>query len=289
MLAEIEAGMGRIADARAHASASLALARDTETPVFGPYARAALAVCSVAEGDTEAAIGEYERARRDLVGIGVPAPGELFWTVELVELHARAGDLDRASAELERLEGLVAPSHPAVHQAQLLRCRGLVAPGDEGLALLEQAVEAHVTSSTPFERARTELVLGERLRRGRARADARAPLRAALETFERLSAKPWSERARAELRASGATSTREAVSVADVLTPHELQVAMIVARGATNKEAAASLFVSPKTVEHHLGQIYRKLDLRSRTELTALLSGQIETAASPASATGPPS
>jgi DNA-binding CsgD family transcriptional regulator len=67
--------------------------------------------------------------------------------------------------------------------------------------------------------------------------------------------------------------------VAEVLTPHELQVAMIVARGATNKEAAAALFVSPKTVEHHLGQIYRKLDLRSRTELSALLSGQIEVAA----------
>ena len=63
-----------------------------------------------------------------------------------------------------------------------------------------------------------------------------------------------------------------------MLTPHELQVAMIVAKGATNKEAAAALFVSPKTVEHHLGQIYRKLDLRSRTELTALLSGQVENA-----------
>jgi len=66
--------------------------------------------------------------------------------------------------------------------------------------------------------------------------------------------------------------------IGSIPRPHELQVAMIVAKGATNKEAAAALFVSPKTVEHHLGQIYRKLDLRSRTELTALLSGQVDSA-----------
>jgi DNA-binding NarL/FixJ family response regulator len=276
MLAEIEAGMGRFASARAHARESLELARGTETPVFGPYARAALGACAAGEDDTEAAIAEYERARRDLVAIGVPAPGELFWTVELVELHARAGDIDRAKEEVERLARLVTPAHPPVHQAQLARCRALVTSGDEAAKLFETAMEHHAASQTPFERARTELAIGERLRRGRARTDARTPLRAALETFERLGARWWAERARSELRASGATQVRGEVPVADVLTPHELQVAMIVAKGATNKEAAAALFVSPKTVEHHLGQIYRKLDLRSRTELTALLSGQVE-------------
>jgi DNA-binding CsgD family transcriptional regulator len=278
MRAEIEGAMGRSDEARKHAGEALELSRDTETPVFGPYARAALGAVSLAENDLDGAIGEYEQARRDLVAIAVPAPGELFWTVELVDAHARKGDGDRAAAELAHLEGLVTAAHPPVNQAQLLRCRALVAAGEEGTELFARAIEAHLESSTPFERARTELAYGERLRRERSRTDARAPLRAALETFERLGARLWAERARAELRASGASSTRGAVAVADVLTPHELQVAMIVARGATNKEAAASLFVSPKTVEHHLGQIYRKLDLRSRTELTALLSGQAEAA-----------
>jgi len=122
--------------------------------------------------------------------------------------------------------------------------------------------------------ARTELARGERPRRRKARAEAREPLRAALETFERLGARLWAERARNELRATGvaATGEREAVTpVAELLTPHELQVALTVARGATNREAAAALFVSPKTVEHHLGQIYRKLGVRSRTQLAALL------------------
>jgi DNA-binding CsgD family transcriptional regulator len=191
----------------------------------------------------------------------------------------RTGSADRARAELARLETLVTDGHPPVHQAQLERCRALVAEGDEPAARFAAALERHAESATPFERARTELAYGEWLRRARQRGDARAPLRAALETFERLGARPWAERARSELRASGATSAREEVAVAEVLSPHELQVAMIVAGGATNKEAAQALFVSPKTVEHHLGQIYRKLDLRSRTELSALLSGQLEPAA----------
>jgi DNA-binding NarL/FixJ family response regulator len=278
MLAEIEAGMGRFADARSHAQEALDIARRTETPVFGPYARAALGAVAAGEDDADSAIAEYERARRDLLDVGVPAPGELFWTVELVELHVRAGDAERARAEVDRLATLVTPGHPPVHQAQLARCRALVTDGDEAAQLFEEAMAHHARSQTPFERARTELAIGERLRRSRARTDARTPLRAALETFERLGARWWAERARAELRASGATSARGEQAVAEVLTPHELQVAMIVAKGATNKEAAAALFVSPKTVEHHLGQIYRKLDLRSRTELTALLSGQVESA-----------
>ena len=279
MLAEAEGGMGRLEQARQHANAALVLARDTETPVFGPYARATLAAVALAEGDAEGAIGEYERARRDLVGIGMSSPGELFWTVELVDAHARAGALARAAEETERLAELVTPAHPPVHQAQLLRCRALVAPDAEhALALFAEALARHEESATPFERARTELALGERLRRDRARTESREPLRRALETFERLGAAAWAERARSELRASGASSGRGAVAVADVLTPHELQVAMIVAGGATNKEVAAALFVSPKTVEHHLGQIYKKLELRSRTELSALLSAQDEAA-----------
>src|SRR5205085_10613021 len=98
------------------------------------------------------------------------------------------------------------------------------------------------------------------------------PLRAALETFERLGADPWAERARVELGASGETARRRDPSAAGRLTPQELQVALVVAQGATNREAGAALFLSPKTIDAHLGRIYRKLDIRSRTQLAALLA-----------------
>ena len=105
-------------------------------------------------------------------------------------------------------------------------------------------------------------------------------LRSAIERFERLGAAPWAERAHTELRASGETVEPAAVIATNDLTPQELQVAITVARGATNKQAGAALFLSPKTIEAHLGRVYRKLGVRSRTELAALLAReQVLTAA----------
>src|SRR5207245_11783182 len=121
--------------------------------------------------------------------------------------------------------------------ATAARCRGLLAPDAEYEAAFAEALEWHDHTPTPFERARTELCLGERLRRSRRRSDAREPLRAALETFERLGADPWAERARVELGASGETARRRDPSAAGQLTPQELQVALAVAQGATNREA----------------------------------------------------
>ena len=83
---------------------------------------------------------------------------------------------------------------------------------------------------------------------------------------------PWAERARVELAASGETARRREASAAEQLTPQELQVALIVAQGATNREAGAALFLSPKTIETHLGRVYRKLGVRSRTELARKLA-----------------
>jgi DNA-binding NarL/FixJ family response regulator len=124
----------------------------------------------------------------------------------------------------------------------------------------------HARTDMPFERARTELCFGERLRRARRRAEARGQLHAALQTFERLGAEPWADRARNELRATGETVHRDR-SASDELTLQELQVALKVSEGATNREAAAALFLSPKTIEAHLSRIYSKLAIRSRTEL----------------------
>jgi DNA-binding NarL/FixJ family response regulator len=92
-------------------------------------------------------------------------------------------------------------------------------------------------------------------------------LHRALATFETLGAEPWAEQVRAELRASGETPEPSPGGSLMTLTPQELQVALVVGGGATNREAAAALFISPKTVEFHLGNVYGKLGVRSRTEL----------------------
>ena len=122
-----------------------------------------------------------------------------------------------------------------------------------------------------FEIARTHLCQGERLRRAGRRTDARRALRLAIEEFERLGARPWTARAHSELLATGMHLRRSRqASDPDQLTAHELQVALVVANGATNREAAAALFLSPKTIEFHLAHIYRKLGVRTRTELAGV-------------------
>ena len=126
----------------------------------------------------------------------------------------------------------------------------------------------------PFDLARTQLLLGEHLRRQRRRVDAREHLRAAIENFEALGAAPWAERARAELRATGETARKRDASTLAELTPQELQVARFVGEGLSNKEVAAQLFLSPRTIDAHLRNVFAKLGLTSRTQLARLeLSG----------------
>ena len=133
-------------------------------------------------------------------------------------------------------------------------------------AAYEQVPAAPVRSG--FEMARTRLVYGERLRRAGRRTEAREHLRGALGVFHAIGAEPWERRAQTELRASGARLRRPDTSPRDELTPQELQVALVVADGVTNREAAARLFLSPKTIEVHLSRAYRKLGVRTRTELS---------------------
>lgn len=130
---------------------------------------------------------------------------------------------------------------------------------------------AELLGEQPFERARTQLCWGESLRRRRELRRSRKVLAAAAETFDDLQAVPWADRARAELRASGDRTGPARPSPMAALTPQELQVAMTVSDGASNREVAALLFISPKTVEHHLSRIYMKLGLRSRSELVRLV------------------
>jgi DNA-binding CsgD family transcriptional regulator len=137
---------------------------------------------------------------------------------------------------------------------------------------LEEAL-ARADGVDPLVRACAQLCLGERLRRLGRRIEARRHLDAAVETFVQTGAQAWAERARAELAASVETMRKGDTAVQDELTPQERQVALLVARGGTNREAAAELFLSTKTIEFHLSNAFRKLGVRTRTELAYLLLG----------------
>lgn len=157
--------------------------------------------------------------------------------------------------------------------AQLARCRALLAGGDDSADWYREAVRHHEENGNDFERARTLLAYGKWLRRRRRLVDARGPLSDALVTFERAAAGVWADQARAELRATGGAVGRRAVpGPAAELTPQQQRIAGLAAAGATNHEIANRLSLSPRTVDHHLRNVFSRLGVRSRVELSGLLS-----------------
>ena len=218
-------------------------------------------------GRVESAIEQLEMVAALNAEQGLAHPNVIPWRPDLVEAYAHAGRREEAEAALVTLEHEADSADSEWAHGTAERCRGLLAPEAEFEAHFATALEVQTGASAAFDRARTELCLGERLRRANRRVDARTALRRSLVAFERVGAAPWAERAQAELKATGETARRRDVSLSLQLTPQELQVALIVAGGATNREAAAALFLSPKTVEFHLGHVYRKLNVRSRSEL----------------------
>lgn len=268
-LALVEAGQGRDEQCRAHAFEALALARSLEIE----YPREigdALGLLELGLGRPDEAIRHLEPVMR----IAVEEPGKQPVLAraslpDLVEAYVRSG----RPPPKELVAGLAAPAAESAPFCALAeRCRGLLAGDEEFDARFTEALRLHALAGMPFATARTALSYGERLRRSGQRVDSRVQLRAARETFLRLGAQPWAERAERELKATGETVRRREASAAEELTPQELQIALVVARGATNREAGAALFVSPKTVEYHLGRVYRKLGVRSRTELARLVT-----------------
>jgi DNA-binding CsgD family transcriptional regulator len=172
---------------------------------------------------------------------------------------------------LERLVAIAESAMPN-EEAIVERCRGLVESDDVFVAPFERALERHEVDLFPFERARTRLCYGERLRRVGERRAAREQLSRAAEAFRALGAAPWLGRAEAELGASGQRLGARDPSEPDRLTPREAQIAAEVAEGKSNREVAAALYLTPKTVEFHLTRVYRKLGVRSRTELVRKMS-----------------
>jgi DNA-binding CsgD family transcriptional regulator len=269
-LALVEAGLGEEEPCREHAAEGLELANARGNVAIVPWARAALGFLELSLGEAELAVAEFERAVRAWEGgaLGV----RLHWGADLVEAYRRAGRHAEASRELGGLEKLAREGGIAELRATAARCSVVLAPDDEIDAAFREALHWLNRTGMPFERARTELTYGERLRRAKRLREARVHLRLALDVFETLGAVAWTEWTRSELRASGAALRLPAGTHTRQLTPQELQVALVVAKGATNKEAAAALFLSPKTIDFHLGHVYRKLGIRSRVELAHALA-----------------
>jgi DNA-binding CsgD family transcriptional regulator len=201
---------------------------------------------------------------------------------DLVEAAVRAGRPDLGQDRVPPYLAWARSAGSAEAAALGDRCRALLAAGAEADRLFQTALRAHAASDRLVDRARTQLLYGEHLRRERRRVDAREALRVALEAFETLGAASWADRARAELRATGETARRRDPSTLDQLTQQELQVVRVVSQGATNREVAAQLFISARTVDHHLRNVFRKLGIRSRAELVRVaVSGDAGAGAAP--------
>jgi DNA-binding CsgD family transcriptional regulator len=229
-----------------------------------------------------------------LLDLGLGRPAEAFerfesiWSAEpggghpfvamtsaqdLVESAVRAGRPDIAAEVVSVMAARSQHAGPA-QRGMLAYSLGLVAKAPVAAPHFEEALRLFPPQPMPFWRARIQLGYGEQLRRARHRSEARGHLRAALETFERLGAEPWAERARAELparaelRATGETARRRDVVAIHELTLQELQIAGYASQG--DPEIAAQLFLSRRTVEYHLSKVFQKLGVSSRTELAAL-------------------
>ncbi|WP_152196049.1 AAA family ATPase [Georgenia subflava] len=189
-----------------------------------------------------------------------------------LEAAVRAGRADLAQQWVRDLEVYAAGVDQTWAVAAAAHGHALLAEGEDADRWFEQALVHHAGSTRAVDRARTELAYGEHLRRSRRRVDARAHLRAAAGIFEEIGAGPWLDRAAGELRASGETARRRATAAPVELTPQERQVATLVGEGLSNREVAAQLFLSPRTIDFHLRNVFTKLGVASRTELTRTLT-----------------
>lgn len=243
----------------------------TAAPAAGrPWAHWALALLDLGQGR---AAGAADRLHALTTGPQRHHVSATRAVPDLVEAAVRLGTPDRAAEAYERFARWTAAADRPWAEALRLRCQALLGPDELAEAAYRAALDLHATTHRPFEQARTALLYGEWLRRTRRRTDARPHLTAALETFDRLAAHPWSTRARTELSATGtpAPNPEPSPALPNSLTPQELQIARLAAQGLTNRDIAAQLFLSPRTIAHHLYKAYPKLGITSRTALPTTL------------------
>ena len=273
MRGQVHAAKGEESDARAALAWALRVADPPGYLGATIRARAVLGFLELGLGRTEEAIDELEETARIASESGLEDPLRVPFAGDLVEAYVRVERMDDARGFVADLSSRARASPARLASGLAERCEGLVAPRE--FAPHFESSLAHLRHcGAPFEVGRSLLAYGARLHRGRQRAEARDRLRAAVEVFDQLGAAPWSARAAADLRAAGARRRR--ATDPDDLTAQEVRVAMAVASGATSRQVAAEMFLSPKTIEFHLTRVYRKLGIRSRAELaTAVATGKL--------------
>ncbi|HWO62944.1 MAG TPA: LuxR C-terminal-related transcriptional regulator [Umezawaea sp.] len=218
-------------------------------------------------------VDALNRLRLLAVGTGRVHPGIKVMTApHFVEAAVACGQQAKAANVLRQYEGWAVSTGCPARLALSHRSRALLAGADPVAdEHFREAIRLHRAGGTPMELAKTELFYGHRLRRGRRPKAAREHLRDALKIFQQYDSEHFVNRVRAELRASGDTIVPTRTAPSASLTPQQSQIAELVAEGATNREIAAQLFISHRTVEHHLRNIFARLEVRSRVELTRLL------------------
>ncbi len=302
-LAEAELFDGRPGLAADHAAEALGLARDTGQPLWTgqlhgflaylaavrgdadpcreqaaaafarggagtPWARWALGVLDLGAGRAEDAFGQLAALTGGPHAHHVSAVRAV---PDLVEAAVRLRRGERTAGPLAGFERWAARADRPWARALVHRCHALLAPDESAEDRYLAALAEHAEQPRPWEQARTELLYGEWLRRGRRKAEARAPLRSAEQALRRLGAGPWAERARLELEATGGPAAAGPDRTVAGLTPQESQIVRLAAQGLSNREIAAQLFLSARTVGHHLYKAYPKLGVGSRTDLAAVL------------------
>ena len=255
---------------RAAAARSFALGRGLGLPAA--LAQWALAYLDLSTGRFAAAAARL----RALAGFG-PGHGHRairhLATPHYVEAAARSGDTRIARAAHADYDRWARAVRSPDDLALSARCRALLAPGAEAADHYRTALDLHAHGTRDFERARTELLFGGALRRLRRRTEARDRLHTSLEAFESFGAPHCAAQARAELRALGTPVGATALPTpAARLTAQQLMVARMAADGATNREIAVRLALSPRTIDHHLRGVFSRLGIRSRIELVRLLA-----------------
>ncbi|PWI20279.1 transcriptional regulator [Streptomyces sp. Act143] len=231
--------------------------------------RQALALAALAEGDHETA---YERLRGTFTDEARPAPvhyhASLYHLADLAAAAVRAGRTDDARAVLDAVQRTLEQPRSARLAAIVHRAEALLSETEDAEPHFRAATDDPEAARWPFEHALARLDFAEWLRRRRRTAEARPHLTAALDTFVRLDARPWADRATAELRAAGVTLTPATEADAPAgLTPQEMQIARLAAEGLTNRDIGARLYLSPRTVGYHLHKIFPKLGVTGRAQL----------------------
>jgi DNA-binding CsgD family transcriptional regulator len=276
-LALVQARQGREASCRANVAEAVSLSAELGSRLQTLWSLLALGELELALGNPANALEQFQRAR-DLAEANAITDVDLWPAAEMVESCLRLDRREDAERLTRSFHSAAAAKGQPWSMARALRCEGLIAEQSRFAAHFEAAIIQHQQTPDVFELARTRLAYGERLRRHRNRVLARAQLRAAAEIFSALDARPWLERALAELEATGETLRRGEPDTVDELTPQELQIALMLAAGRTTRETAAALFLSPKTIEYHLRHVYVKLGIHSREEL-ARVDGLLQEAA----------